>query len=262
MRRRDAKTRLTSANGRRSPSPPPRVHPRPGARRRRSRSDTTCAVEVDQRAIELVRERRCERVPVERRWHDDVRLGIATPHDLHEPADAASDAFVVHEVDVVRAEEDDDCIDRRVRKAARQRYGRPFRPSESARSYVAVRPSRPSAITSNSSPSRRCSWFGQRTSRGKRSPSSRARSPTCWSCRSRRALHRRRRIAFKSWSRISSARASSSSTSSCSAWMYRPASTSYRPVANFRTSSGASSGGVHGASAGNDASSPSARALG
>ena len=36
--------------------------------------------------------------------------------------------------------------------------------------------------------------------------------------------------------------------SSCSAWMYRPASASARPEARTRTSFGASSGGVHGAS--------------
>ena len=51
-----------------------------------------------------------------------------------------------------------------------RRYGSPFRPSESGRSTVAVRPESPSAITSHSPPSAACSRTGQRTSRGKRSP--------------------------------------------------------------------------------------------
>src|SRR3954454_25033487 len=65
-------------------------------------------------------------------------------------------------------------------------------------------------------------------------------------------LQRCSRIAFRSRSRTSSMRVSRSSTSSCSAWRERPTSASYFPVASLRTSSGASSGGVHGASAPND----------
>src|SRR2546421_241721 len=59
-------------------------------------------------------------------------------------------------------------------------------------------------------------------------------------------------MVLRSRSRISSARRTRSSTSSCSAWMYRPESASARPEASARTSRGASSGGVHGASSGNE----------
>src|SRR5947208_12495 len=59
-------------------------------------------------------------------------------------------------------------------------------------------------------------------------------------------------MAFRSRSRISSARRTRSSTSSCSAWMYRPESASARSDASARTRRGASSGGVQGASSGNE----------
>ena len=190
MRRRVVKTRLTSADVRRPPEPPPRARLRRDARRRRSRSGYDGdAVEVEQRAVELFGERRPERVPVERR-----RARRRAPrrrtvrHDLDEPADAARDPVVVDEVDVVRAEEDDDEVDRcvRMRGTAAGREGRSGLPSRAARSSQCGR-----STLRRSPPIRRRGGVGAAPATAPRAGTarrpSRGRSPTCSSRRSRRA---------------------------------------------------------------------------
>lgn len=84
------------------------------------------AVQVEQPGIELFREGRAERVSQERRRTDHEHLrraaagaGLGRTRGTDEPPDAARDAVVGDEVDVVRAEGDHHEVDRRVREQAR-----------------------------------------------------------------------------------------------------------------------------------------------
>ena len=142
-------------------------------------------------------------------------------------ADATRDAVVVDEVDVVRAEEDHDEVDRRVRVQARQEVRQAvasLRVGSLDRRRAAVQPFgdhlplvAEQALELDGPP---------HLAREPLAVRARDVAPRVRVAEADERLHRRRRIAFRSCSRISSTRASRSSTSSCSAWMYRPASSS------------------------------------
>ena len=229
--------RLTRADGGRALRPPPRPPhelPRRDARRRRSSStyDATPSRSSSSQPSSCTPRRNEARGGARRTAAGRRRGPGASPSGpasadraslTSRPTDVAtSGSGSLKFADVVRAEEDDDEVDRRVRVQARQevRRARSGLPRPGCRSSRCGR-----SAPRRSPPTRRRARAGAAPASAPRAGSARrrcpGRSPTCSSRRSRRTV----RISAAAGSRSGPARgprrsrASRSSTSSCSAWM-------------------------------------------